>query len=123
MSDFFAYAIQGLRDGLQDVIDTIIVQVQMVSWRHYVYQIFKPIENDSAKRQREILFLLSECANPLPLSEIEKLTAKYYLDKGKTQKSFTRDWNSLLKTDMIAEKDGKYSPNYSLILNQLPFSM
>jgi hypothetical protein len=123
VQDFFAYAIQGLRDGLQNVIDTIIEQVQLVSWQHYVYQRFQPIENDSAKRQRNILFQLSNHNEPLALNEIERLTAKIYLDKGKTKNSFTRDWNSLLKTDMIIEKEGKYSPNFSLILNKLPFSI
>lgn len=123
VQDFFAYAIQGLRDGLQNVIDTIIEQVQLVSWQHYVYQRFQPIENDSAKRQRNILFQLSNQNEPLALNEIERLTAKIYLDKGKTKNSFTRDWNSLLKTDLIIEKEGKYSPNFSLILNQLPFSI
>lgn len=123
VNDFFAYAIQGLRDGLQNVIDTIITQVQLVSWRDYIRERFQPSENESARRQRNILIQLSGQKEPLTLNEIEQLTAKIYLDKGKTKNSFTRDWNSLLKTDLVIKKDGKYVSNFSLILNQLPFSI
>ena len=122
--DFFAYAIQGLRDGLQNVIDFIIEQVQIVSWEHYVFERFRQMpENDASKRQRDILVQLSRQAKPLTRNEIEKLTAKIYLDKGKTKNSFTRDWNSLLKTDLIMEREGKFVPNIILILNRLPFSV
>jgi Fic family protein len=123
VQDFFAYAIQGFRDGLQEVIDAIIEQVQLVSWRDFVREQFQPSENESARRQRNILIQLSGQKEPLTLNEIEQLTAKIYLDKGKTKNSFTRDWNSLLKTDLVIKKDGKYVSNFSLILNQLPFSI
>jgi len=122
--DFFTYAIQGFRDGLQDVINVIIEQVQIVSWEHYVFERFRELpDNDASKRQRSLLIQLSRQAKPLARNEIEKLTAKIYLDRGKTKNSFTRDWNSLRRTNLIIEKDGKYSPNFFLILNRLPFSL
>lgn len=122
--DFFAYAIQGFRDGLQDVIDFIIEQVQMVSWEHYVFERFRELpKNDALRRQRDILIQLSRQAKPLTRKEFEQLTAKIYLDEGKTKNSFTRDLSSLLKTDLIKETDGKFAPNVHLILNKLPFSI
>lgn len=122
--EFFAYAIQGLRDGLQDVIDIIIEQVQKVSWEYYVFEQFRDMpDNDASKRQRNVLIQLSRQNKPLTRNEIEILTANIYLDRGKTKNSFTRDWKSLLKTDFIIEEDGKYSPNFSPIRNRIPFSM
>jgi Fic family protein len=122
--DFFAYAIQGLRDGLQNVIDFVIEQVQMVSWEHYVFERFRELpKNDALRRQRDILIQLSRRAKPLTRKEFEQLTAKIYLDEGKTKNSFTRDLSLLLKTDLIKETDGKFAPNVHLILNKLPFSI
>jgi hypothetical protein len=96
----------------------------MVSWEHYVFERFRESpENDASKRQRSLLIQLSRHGKPLTKNEIEKLTAKIYLDKGKTKNSFTRDWNSLLKTNLITEKNGKFAPNVVLILNKLPFSV
>ena len=66
---------------------------------------------------------LSRQPEPLTRKEFERLAAKTYLDEGKTKNSFTRDLKALLKTPLMVETNGKYSPNLSLILNQLPFSM
>lgn len=122
--EFFRYAIEGLHDGLEEVIKIIVAQVQNLSWEHYVYDRFRKLPSkDSCKRQRNVLLQLSRVDRPLSVEEFEQLTAKIYLDVGKTRKTFTRDVNALIKMKLLVAKEGKFLPNLDLIAQHLPFTV
>jgi len=124
ITSFFAYAIRGLHDELQDVIGFIIGQVQHISWEHYVYDYFRKLPaSEIHKRQRDVMIVLSRQAVPLTKDKMENTTAKIYLDAGKKKKAFTRDINALIKMKLILKKDDGFEPNFALILEQLPFSV
>ena len=122
--EFFKYAIQGFRDGLQDVIDFILGQVMAVSWEHYIFDKFRMLPSKPMhKRQRNVMIQLSRQGEPITRERFEEVTAKIYLEAKKQKNTFTRDLGALIGMDLILERDGKYEPNRGLILQHLPFSM
>lgn len=121
---FFDYAIQGLHDGLQTVIDFIVDQTQAISWEHYVYEEFRKLPSkEMLKRQRDVLITISKQKQKLTRKEIENITAKIYLEAGKTMNSLTRDLNELVINEWLIFDEEKYEPAIQRVLQRLPFSV
>lgn len=121
---FFEYAIQGLYDGLQGVIDFVVAQVRAISWEHYVFEYYRKIPSKAShKRQRNVVLALSRRGEDITREQLERLTAKIYLDAKKTKNTFTRDLNQILASGLIVEERGVYKPNLDPILQRLPFSV
>lgn len=122
---FFSYALEGFHEGLIQVINFIIGQVQYISWEHYIYERFGSLPSSPVyKRQRNVLREISRAGEEkLSKGKIEKITANIYMKEKKSVKSLTRDLNQLVKMNLLREEDELYSPNLSLILEHLPFSM
>ena len=121
---FFEYAIQGLHDGLENVIDYIIAQIRYISWEHYVYDQFRQMpRSEILKRQRDVVIELSQQGRGVTYDELFAITAHIYLKAGKKRGTFTRDINNLLKIKFICEDKGKLIANTSLIAERLPFSV
>lgn len=125
--DFFRYAVEGFRDGLQQAIDDIIQQVQFISWQHYIYERYKELSDNVSKRQRDVMIEISkqhfEQQKPLTKEEIEKICSSIYLNAGKQLKSFTRDFNTLINEKLIITQGNGFVPNIEPILQRLPFSI
>ncbi len=123
VSSFFEYAVKGFQDNLKEVINILINQIIHISWLQYVYEKFRETPH---KRRRDLLVEISkkyyEKGEVLSLDEIWKVAAPVYVTSGKTQKSFTRDFNALIKSDYIEKIDAKYKPKIGPILQRLPFS-
>ncbi len=124
---FFQYAVKGFRDNLRTVIKTIIDQIQFISWQQYVYERFREMPpSDSAKRQRDVLIEISQKhydkREGLSLDEISKIAAPVYVKYGKTSKSFTRDFNILVKSGFLEQSKSGFVPKFAPILQRLPFS-
>ena len=121
--DFFMYAIDGFREGLQEVIDSVIAQTTLISWEHYVHERFRDLPaKDRCKRQRDVLIQVSRQARPMSRQEIEALVAKTYMDAGKRINTITRDLNELKGMGLLVEKEGRYEANLGLIAQRLPLS-
>lgn len=121
---FFEYAIQGLYDGLQDVIDFVVAQVRGISWEHYVFEYYRKLPSKAShKRQRNVALTLSRRGEAITREQLERLTAKIYLDARKTKNTFTRDLNQILASGLIVEERGVYKPNLAPILQRLPFNV
>ena len=121
--DFFMYAINGFRVGLQEVIDSVIAQTTLISWEHYVHERFRDLPaKDRLKRQRDVLIQVSRQARPLTRKEIETLVAKTYMGAGKKVNTITRDLNELKDMGLLVEQEGCYAANLGLIAQRLPLS-
>jgi len=127
-SIFCKYAVEGFLDGLEEtVIKTIIEQVQFISWQHYVYEKFREMpSSSSSKRQRDVIIEISkqcyETKRAFSIDEIKNMTALIYFKSGKTQKAFTRDFNTILKNDFLEKTHSGFIPKFEPILDRLPFS-
>ena len=125
ITSFFSYALEGFHEGLIQVINFIIGQVQFICWEHYIYERFGALPSSPVlKRQRNVLREISRSGeDKLSRDRIEKITANIYMKEKKGVKSLTRDLNQLVKMNLLTEENGIYSQNLSVILEHLPFSM
>ena len=119
VTELFRYAIEGLRDGLDEQLEHVFGQVIDVSWRDYIHEWFRKSKGSiPRKRQRDLALLLSEHTEPLTYDQILLGMAASY--KGKTEKTLTRDLRSLEKEGLIKRVAGEYAPQRELILKYLP---
>ena len=121
LSGFFAYAVEGLRDGLEEQLKYVFEQVISISWEHYIYDLFGHAKPSLVnKRRRELGIILSRTTDPLSKDEIVVQMAKYYA--GKTDKTFARDASELEKMELIVRDGRKFRANKELILEFRPFA-
>jgi hypothetical protein len=66
---------------------------------------------------------ISRHQKPLTRNEIEDVTARIYLDSGKTLNALTRDLNELANNKWLIVKENQYHPAIERILQRLPFSI
>ncbi len=118
---FVHYAVEGFRDGLGQQIDTIWQQQWDIAWRNYVHEFFKDKNSISSVRRRHLVLDLSVRTEPVPSSELTKISpriAEAYAKR--TGKTLSRDVNFLRKNDLIVRRGKGYAPNRELILAFLP---
>jgi Fic family protein len=130
-SQFLAYAVQGLRDGLQEQINRIREQQRDVAWRNYVHETFNATHSAQELRRRHLILDLAQQRKPVPRSELTlvsgRVAAQY---RGKTARTLARDIQALeelklLRSQPILDDEGRhvgvgFVANVSLIDAFLP---
>ena len=99
---FIQYALQGLRDGLDEQLQTIRAQQFHVFWMNHVHNSFRQKASASDLRRRQLVVDLSEETEPVPIVQLRYIsprTAEAYA--GKTDNTIRRDVNVLEKMDLI----------------------
>jgi Fic family protein len=119
---FLAYAIQGLYDGLQLALQTVVESIQKITWTQHIYTHLKA----SANRKPRLLALLNELGNhlnkahtPAELELLSPLVARAY---SKSHKSIlSGDLKLLCEQSFLVHEGPKYRVNAELFLaNYLP---
>jgi Fic family protein len=121
-TDFFVYAITGLRDGLKEQLEQVERHVLDVCWRDYIYEAFAQAGFSTAvtKRRRELSLQISKFDVPVDKETIYILMRRYYSDR--TERTLTRDLNELEEMQIIVEDQGGFTANTDLILQLRPFA-
>ena len=104
MSEFIAYAIQGLVDQLKEQLKVIRDLQWTITWENYVYERFGKVSPTSLRRRHLVLALSEVTENDgwVRISEIPQLTpqlAQAYT--GKTLKTVSRDLNAVREMNLI----------------------
>ncbi len=125
MSEFIAYATQGLVDQLKEQLRVIRGLQWNTTWRNYVYELFGkgPGSTAQARRRRLVLDLSNVTADNgwVHVSKISELTAKLaHAYARRTSKTLTRDLNAVEQMKLIERKDRSVRANRRLILAFLP---
>lgn len=123
MSDFIAYATQGLVDQLKEQLQFIRNLQWTATWRNYVYERFGKGSAAHLRRRRLVLDLSNVTTDNgwVRISKILDLTprlARAYVNK--TTKTLTRDLNAVEQMDLIQRKHRSVRANKRLILAFLP---
>ncbi len=123
MSEFIAYATQGLVDQLRDQLQVIRDLQWNATWRNYVYERFGKGSTAHLRRRRLVLALSNITENDgwVPVSKIPELTAKLakaYANK--TRKTLTRDLNAIVQMSLIQQAHRSVRANKRRILAFLP---
>ena len=99
---FFQYALQGLKDGLDEQLQTIRAQQFQVFWINHVHNLFRQKAGSADLRRRNLIIDLSDETDPVPIVQLRYISpriAEAYA--GKTDNTIRRDVNVLEKMDLI----------------------
>lgn len=126
VNEFFAYALQGLRDGLQEQLQYIFNLIFEISWESYVYEQFNKAKGyeEAIKRKRTLLLEMSKHKNPVPkekLITLSQLTIDRYRDV--QPRTLDRDLDDLEKMNLIEIKKNGYVANKRKVLSFFPLSV
>lgn len=119
---FLEYAVQGLRDGLDEQIAVIRKQQRAVAWRDYVYGRFRTAKGDAANRRRQVALELGKAPKKLvPAAGLDQLTPELAsLYAGKTRKTISRDVNALVELGLIVKSGRSVRARTEVLLSLLP---
>jgi Fic family protein len=120
VSGFLHYAVQGLRDQLDEQIGYIRQFQWDVVWRDYVYEHFRAQPGGAAHRRRRLALELPH-AGSVEVAKLRRLTpeiAEMYA--GRTSKTVSRDLSELAEMNLIL-RDGKcVQANRAILAQFLP---
>lgn len=123
MSEFIAYATQGLADQLHEQLKTIRKLQWDTTWRNYVYELFGKGSAAHLRRRKLVLELSSITGDNgwVPASKIPELTPKLAQAYArKTAKTLSRDLNAVEEMNLIHRTDRSVRANKRLVLAFLP---
>ena len=123
MSEFIAYAVQGLVDQLREQLGMIRGLQWDAAWRNYVYERFGKGSEAHLRRRRLVLALsnVTENGGWVRVSDIPQLTPRLARDYAtKTTKTLSRDLNTVERMDLVRRIGQTVMANRRLILAFLP---
>lgn len=118
---FLEYALAGFVDGLRSQLRLIRGYQWDLAWRNFVEQAFRGQTSPSDLRRKQLVLDLSARDRPVPRAELRMLTpALAAAYAGKTDKTLTRDLNSVPVTNLIERRPDGYRARMEIILAFLP---
>ncbi len=121
--EFLTYALQGFVDGLTAQVEEIKAQIWRDIWTNYVHARFAGRDGVADARRRHLVIDLSERDDPVPRGSIRALTprlAEAYMNR--TNKTITRDINSLMEMGLIRQTEEGIATNKERVLSFLPMT-
>ena len=126
LTDFIGYAITGFLDGLNEVWESISVELLERAWRSHVYDKFAEIKLSRAvlKRRRSLVLYLplfkSHTFDTITLAALE--IAQHY--RGVEAHTIKRDIDYLVKEELLSQDEsGEFSANVGILRTQYPQHM
>jgi Fic family protein len=118
LTSFISYAVTGLRDGLNNILE-IIQKVQLeTAWKYYIIELFdkqKFRRSDLRKRQR-LLMLSFPLDKDLTVSEIRQMNAELAVKYSKlASNAISRDLEDLEELKLLIKINSHYKCNYNLL--------
>lgn len=113
---FIQYALQGLRDGLDEQLQTIRAQQFHVFWMNHVHSSFRQKVTPTDLRRRQLGVDLSDETEPVPIVQLRYVSpriAEAYA--GKTDRTIRRDVNVLERMDLIRRSNEGVEINRELM--------
>lgn len=110
LSQFISYAVEGFRDGLILILETIQKSIFDIAWHHYIHNKFtdiKPSKKDVIKRRRELI-LAMPYDHDLSLKEMVEVNpsiARLY--SSLSDRTILRDILFLIELGLIVEGKDK----------------
>jgi Fic family protein len=116
---FFEYAVEGFVDGLHEQLDFIRQQQLQVTWENYVHEQFREKHTPAFDRQKHlVLDMPPEYTPRSQLLNVSARIARAYATR--TDKTLTRDLNSLRRMGLVVRSGSLYRPNRDTIRAFLP---
>ena len=121
---FIEYAVQGLLDGLNDVLWKVQKHQIFGAWKNYIYEFFDGKErkfNESKKKRLRSVALAMDLFKEYSLDELQNLNLKVALAYQKlSERTIDRDVKDLCDIGLIVIDNDKYCANISQLVDKLP---
>ncbi len=107
---FFEYAVEGFVDGLREQVRYIRDQQIQVTWESHIHEQFRDKNSLSSDRQKHLLLDMPvEYTSKKNLLNVSPRVAREYASK--SEKTLTRDLDSLKRMRLIIRSGTSYRPN------------
>lgn len=123
LNEFLRYAIQGYRDGLYQIIDIVQNNQMEISWKNYIYNVFKSThvtaKTEEVNKRRRNLIISLPIGSKFQLKDITKSSVEIALAYNNlSERTIQRDIDELIKLGLLIENsDGTLSPNSIVLKN------
>ncbi|MEI6608653.1 MAG: Fic family protein [Deltaproteobacteria bacterium] len=125
LSGFIAYALLGFRDGLNEVLDIVQINVLKTAWRNYIYEILD--SKKAAGKTKAIVKRRRNIALNFPADSFQTIDSLLNNNpafiREYTQYSpvtLKRDLLELEKLELIIKHDEKYKANIEILKHSMP---
>ncbi|ABJ76616.1 Fic family protein [Leptospira borgpetersenii] len=129
LTHFINYALQGFKDGLQEVFNIVNQNQVELAWKNYVNETFKTNDfsgkSNIVNNRRLALVLSMNLENEYAFKEISEINEILQLQYvGKSKRTLLRDIEALLDMKLIVEtKDEKYKTNVQILTGRTAASV
>ncbi|TGN11220.1 Fic family protein [Leptospira ilyithenensis] len=129
LTQFINYALQGFKDGLQEVFNIVNQSQIEQAWKNYVNEVFHTSvysgKSDPVNKRRLSLILSMELENEYTLEEISETNDAIRLHYvGKSKRTLQRDIESLLDMKLISKTENdRFKANSQILTGTLPASV
>lgn len=120
LTDFIRYAVEGLRDGLLDILKVVQENQLKVSWVNYIHDSFEKKKGtgkiSGIDRRRRVLMLAIPPERKLTAEEILELKPEIIRAyKDVSDRTFIRDLERLNKMNLLVKEGKKYRANINIL--------
>ena len=119
---FFAYALQGFVDGLEEQLSVIRQHQWQVTWGHFVHERFRTAHSATDRRRRTLALALSSLTDSVALDELPNLgvdVARAYASL--SRRTLIRDVQALVQIGLLRRDGSALRVNREIILGLLPW--
>ena len=107
LTAFISYAIQGLRDGIDEVVTVVLDEQLRVNWEHFIYERFSSL----AYRKKSVFKRRRDLARKLPIEGLRSFSEIKIMAK-----SWHRDY--VVGSDLILRRDLKELVNLGILIEE-----
>ena len=125
LSDFIAYTVLGFRDGLNEVLDIVQINVLKTAWRNYIYEILD--SKKASGKTKAIVKRRRNIALNFPTDSFQTIDSLLNNNptfiREYTQYSpvtLKRDLQELEKLELIIKHDEKFKANMEILKHSMP---
>lgn len=115
VGDFFSYALRGLAEELDEVLDWIVTDHQLIVWENIIFEQFAD-QNSPAARRRGMLARSLPPLRTTRQADIPNLTARLARAYArKNPKTLAGDLDFLIDRGLLLRVDDGYEPNLGIL--------
>jgi len=126
ITNFLEYAVQGLLDGLTDLLSEVQIHQLKISWRSYVFEVFDSLNKLKQPKKSRLrkLVLSMEILKKYDKDTLLELNIDIALAyKSLSSRTIDRDILDLIEIGLVEEnEDNQYSVSTDQLLSKLPES-
>jgi Fic family protein len=125
LSAFIEYALEGFRDGLENIISVIHRDQTEITWKNFVYDEIEKIQDEG--KNLKTMRRIRQLAYNIPADRYCSIAEIRFLNPRITEEyiklneiTLRRDLELLVEKKLLVMEKSKYSANYKLLQNFLP---